>query len=590
MKKRFIFPALVIALILAMGLCAAAQAEDEHICWVDSSVMERVIEGKAPTCTEDGWMNLFRCPQCKRFTDDKNNHYGTADSFLDIFPGGAGKLPAGHDWSNKDGECALCHMICDHGNGEKYVYTNPEMDPAKHIRTCKTCGKSDMLDHEWDAETGKCAIAGCDYACEHPNGFNAENVCPVCGWANTDREEVEAYRDSVNFDDERHSDDSEAVKALFEEGEGAIAEYEYNPEWTLEGNCEAIDGIKEDYVQSVETQREAEVDAYKATVNMDEYRHEDDSDDVSALADKAESDIAAYHYIAEMFVEDNCEQIDGIQEEYRQAMEDQRETEVLAFRDELIEALEGLRSRWDDANTTASIDDMIAALQEEVYNSELYVTDQENDMAEWVGHLKAELYNYFAEQRISGLKKKGEPDVIRDTLDDTLTNVIEDGCGADYQQSLADLMKMVDVLEFNGINGKREISAFIRSLMAEMVKANKEVVFGQAEKVLTAEELEDFLKLEPVQQGNAFLTALGLAEPDADNELSRAIAERIAAMSEEDKAAWQAQVDETLRFEKQQNLSGYKCDIIRIDIGDNIYNFGNRTGKWTFEKWEKKPD
>ena len=75
---------------------------------------------KAATCTEDGNNEYYTCDICNKVFKDEN---GTQETTVE-----KETIPAtGHDWSNKDGICAVCHTKCTEAH--------------KPGTTCEVCGK-----------------------------------------------------------------------------------------------------------------------------------------------------------------------------------------------------------------------------------------------------------------------------------------------------------------------------------------------------------------------------------------------------------------------------------------------------------------
>lgn len=63
-------------------------------------------DAKAATCTEDGNNEYYTCSRCGGvFKDEAGTQATTVEAET------LKKL--GHDWSNKDGICAVCHTKCD---------------------------------------------------------------------------------------------------------------------------------------------------------------------------------------------------------------------------------------------------------------------------------------------------------------------------------------------------------------------------------------------------------------------------------------------------------------------------------------------
>ena len=82
-----------------------------------------------------------------------------------------------HDWSNKDGVCAVCGAKCEHNwsNGTCTICgTTCEHDWSNKDGVCAVCGAE--CEHNWS--NGTCTI--CGTTCEH-DWSNKDGVCAVCG-------------------------------------------------------------------------------------------------------------------------------------------------------------------------------------------------------------------------------------------------------------------------------------------------------------------------------------------------------------------------------------------------------------------------
>lgn len=99
--------------------------------------------------------------------------------------------PVSHDWSNKDGICAVCGYVCNSehelgvcqecglylGEHIHEFYTWYEYDESRHGKQCRLCTEVwDVNLHDWSAGDGMCTI--CHYMCEH--GEQYSGICEIC--------------------------------------------------------------------------------------------------------------------------------------------------------------------------------------------------------------------------------------------------------------------------------------------------------------------------------------------------------------------------------------------------------------------------
>ncbi|MBO2517276.1 MAG: hypothetical protein CW338_08415 [Clostridiales bacterium] len=337
---------------------------------------------------------------------------------------------------------------------------------------------------------------------------------------------------------------------------------------------------------AVTISEEMTFDAYKAGI----------ADEIDALAEEGDSDavqdiIAAAKDAADSMVyeagklDEQKAALDKLRDDCAADAQTQRDREeVEACRDAAIAEAEALRTANDDAVVTAVIDAVIAELAQVEYDPALSVADQLAAVEQIKAPLAEGLYEHFVDITITALRIEGDTGEIRNALHDIAAGLKAAGVdpAKGYHGSLAALNSTCNELEYNGVNGTRGIARFVTAKVQEMLNAGMEVTFPQAQALLTAEELEAFNALDPLSQANVMLAVLGVSDPE--NETAAAAAERLAAMGDEERAAFEAALKEALRTEEGGSFMGDPCSRIHLDIGGTSFCFNDRNGEWVFEK------